>query len=276
MTVSQTQTFDPFAKERAYVEVNDRVVGRLFRRLKDRRRVRLLDVAAGTGLLTGLAVAHSQRAGIDLQPTLLDFDRSALLQAREEVHCPAAQFVYGSAYSLPFEEAFDAVIFANALHLLDEDAKSSALQEVRRVLRPRGLFVVNTTFYEGAYPDESKPFYSRWIRRAISEINKRLPSRSKGERAQAMEWLPAEGYRELLECHGFRVVEQRERRVLLPQSAVRAISSYKEFAKGALHATDEDAEEASRALQTTVRQTFQDLQMKYLPRNWAEFIAVKA
>ena len=48
--------------------------------------------------------------------------------------------------------------------------------------------------------------------------------------------------------------------MLLSQAAVRAISSYKEFAKGALHATDEDADEASRALQVTVQQTFHDLQ----------------
>jgi hypothetical protein len=68
----------------------------------------------------------------------------------------------------------------------------------------------------------------------------------------------------------------RERRVLLSQAAVRAISSYKEFAKGALHASDEDADEASRALQVTVQQTFRDLKMKYLPRTWLEIVAVKA
>ena len=45
---------------------------------------------------------------------------------------------------------------------------------------------------------------------------------------------------------------------------------------GALHATEEDAEEAAKALQATVRQTFHDLSMKYLPRNWLEIIAVKA
>ena len=79
-----------------------------------------------------------------------------------------------------------------------------------------------------------------------------------------------------VESAGFKVLEMRERRVLLSQAAVRAISSYKEFAKGALHARDEDAEEAARALRVTVQQTFRDLQMKYLPRNWVEFIAVKA
>ncbi len=91
-----------------------------------------------------------------------------------------------------------------------------------------------------------------------------------------MEWLNAENYRDIVIAAGFKIVEMRERRVNLSQSSVRAISTYKEFAKGALHATDEDAEAASLALQVTVRQTFRDLKMKFLPRNWLEMIAVKA
>jgi putative transposase len=55
--------------------------------------------------------------------------------------------------------------------------------------------------------------------------------------------------------------------------AVRAISSYRDFAVGALRATDEDADAASRALQASVQPTFRDLQMKYLPRKWLEIIA---
>jgi len=91
-----------------------------------------------------------------------------------------------------------------------------------------------------------------------------------------MEWLNADGYVSLLNEAGFRVIEMRERRVLLSQAAVRAISAYKEFAKGALHATDEDADEASAVLQATVQQTFRDLKMKYLPRTWLEILAQKA
>jgi hypothetical protein len=74
---------------------------------------------------------------------------------------------------------------------------------------------------------------------------------------------------------GFQILEVRERRVLLSQAAVRAISSYKDFAMGALRATEEDADAASRALQACVQPTFRDLQMKYLPRKWLEIIAVK-
>ena len=274
--VEQPQTFEPFAEEPAYIHVNEKLVERLLKRLNGLKTIRLLDVAAGTGLMTSLLHERARARGSAVYATLIDLDMPALAQARHEVRADTANCVFASADMLPFDEAFDAVIFANALHLLDGEAKVQALAESARVLKPGGLLAMNTTFYEGAYPEDSKPFYSRWIRRAIVEINRRLPQRSRGEKVQAMEFLPASTYIDLFDGAGFKVIDMRERRVLLSQAAVRAISSYKEFAKGALHATDEDAEEAAKALQATVQQTFRELKMKYLARNWLELIAVKA
>jgi ubiquinone/menaquinone biosynthesis C-methylase UbiE len=270
-------SFEPFAEELAYIRVNERLVDRLIRRLHGKSTIKLLDVAAGTGLMTGLAYDRAKKAGSKLLSTLLDIDLPALHQARIDVPKGIAEgFVYASASNLPVRENYDAVIFANSLHLLDGVAKEHALAESFRVLKPGGVIAINSTFYDGAYPEESKPFYSRWIRRSIVEINRRLPNREKSERVQAMEFLPAETYVKLINDAGFQIVETRERRVLLSQAAVRAISAYAEFAKGALHASDEDALEASSVLQSTVQQTFRDLKMKYLPRIWLEIIAVKA
>jgi ubiquinone/menaquinone biosynthesis C-methylase UbiE len=268
--------FEAFAKEPAYIRVNGKLVERLVKRLSGHRTINLLDVAAATGLMTSLVDKATRAAGVELRSTLLDLDLSALKQAQKEVTAEHAGYVFASADCLPLRQNYDAVIFANSIHLLDNDAKEKALAENRRILRDGGLLAVNTTFYDGAYPEESKPFYSRWIRRAIVEINRRLPQRDKSEKVQAMEWLPAQGYTDLILKAGFKILEMRERRVLLSQAAVRAISSYKEFAKGALHATDADADEAAKALQVTVRDTFRDLKMKYLPRTWLEIIAVKA
>ncbi len=271
----QDQTFEPFATEVAYIRVNAKLVERLLHQLKGVKNVRLLDIAAGTGLMTSLAWDRAKAAGSEVHSLLLDIDLPALKQARQEVRADSADYVYASAAALPLTPGYNAAIFANSLHLLDHELKVEALTEVNRVLQPGGVLAVNSTFYDGAYPEESKPFYSRWIRRSIVEINRRLPNRDKSEKVQAMDWLPASGYKELIECAGFKIVEMRERRVLLSQASVRAISSYKEFAKGALHATDEDADEAAMSLQVTVQQTFRDLKMKYLPRNWLEIIAVK-
>jgi ubiquinone/menaquinone biosynthesis C-methylase UbiE len=275
--VSDVHTFDPFAKETAYVHVNEKLIDRVMKHLQGAKSIRLLELAAGTGLPTLLMYQRAKQAGVNLVATLLDLDLPALYQAKIEVDQDNATYIFGSADTLPFDsKSYDAVFFANGLHLLDGDAKKKALKESNRVLKPGGLFAMNTTFYDGAYPEESKPFYGRWIRRSIVEINQRLPHRNKGEKVQAMEFLTADNYRDLVNDAGFEILESRERRVMLSQAAVRAISSYKDFAMGALHATEEDAEAAARALQATVKQTFHELQMKALPRTWLEIVAVKA
>jgi ubiquinone/menaquinone biosynthesis C-methylase UbiE len=275
--VSDVHTFDPFAKEPAYIHVNEKLIDRVMKNLSGLKSVKLLELAAGTGLPTALMYDRAKKAGVKLASTLLDLDLPALFQAKIEVDQDNATYIYGSADTLPFNSAsYDAVFFANGLHLLDGDAKRNALKESYRVLKPGGLFAMNSTFYDGAYPEESKPFYGRWIRRSIVEINQRLPQREKSEKVQAMEFLTADDYRGLLTDAGFNIVESRERRVMLSQAAVRAISSYKDFAMGALHATERDAEVAAKSLQATVKQTFHDLQMKALPRTWLEIIAVKA
>jgi SAM-dependent methyltransferase len=275
LTDDQLQTFDPFAREPAYVHVNERLIDRTLEQFPGGGQVRMLDIAANSGLITNLAFGRGKALGLEVTSTLFDFDPQAVRMARQEVNANGATLAIADATHLPFRPGFDLAVFANSLHLLDEAAKVQALQEVHRVLKPGGVLAFNTTFYDGAYPEESKPFYSRWIRRSVAEVNRRLPNRSRGERAQAMESLPAEGYQQLIECGGFQIVEMRERRVQLSQAAVRAICSYKNFAMGALHATDEDAEQASQALQATVKDTFRDLSMKTLPRNWLEIIAIK-
>jgi len=275
--VSDVHTFDPFAKEPAYIHVNERLIERVMKRLGSVGVIQLLEQAAGTGLPTALMYKRARKTGVKLFATLLDLDLRALYQARIEVDEANATYVYGSADKLPFgQQSYDAVFFANGLHLLDAEAKRDALKESYRVLKPGGLFAMNTTFYYEAYPEESKPFYGRWIRRSIVEINQRLPGRTKSNKVQAMEFLTADDYRDLVNDAGFEIIEWRQRRVMLSQAAVRAISSYKDFAMGALHATEEDAEQAAQSLQATVRQTFHDLQMQYLPRTWLEIIAVKA
>jgi ubiquinone/menaquinone biosynthesis C-methylase UbiE len=273
---NQVHDFDPFAKEVSYIRVNEKLIARLLKRLKAGQDVRLLDVAAGTGLMTNIAFEQAEATGVKLLPTLLDLDRPALQQAEIELNPHQAEYVYATGDILPIaSNSYDALVFANGLHMLDDDAKDRAMKEGFRVLKPGGILAVNSTFYDGAYPESSKAFYSRWIRRAIMEINQRLPRRDKAEKVEAIKWLNPTEYRDMITGAGFKILETRERRVNLSQSSVKAISSYKEFAKGALHATDDDALQASLALQASVKLAFKDLKMKFLPRNWLEVIAAK-
>lgn len=270
------QTFEPFARDRSYIRVNGKLVERMLKRCVPRARYRVLDIAAGTGLLTTLVHRHPHAEGVQIESLVVDVDLSALREARREAPPDAARdYVCASADRLPFPEGFDMAIFANSLHLLCDRAKVESLAEARRVLRPGGVLAMNTTFYTGGLADDSKAFYGRWIRRAVVEINRACPHRTKSARAQSTQTLTPSDYLDLLIGAGFRVLEVRERRVLLSQAAVRAISGYRDFAMGALRANEEEAEDASRALQGTVQQTFRDLHMKYLPRNWLEIIAVR-
>lgn len=271
------QTFEPFAREGAYIRVNEKLVRRMLKRSDRRPRYQLLDIAAGTGLMTQLAASRASALGAEIESVVLDADLFALREARRQLAPEAVKgYVCSSAELLPFCAGFDMAVFANSLHLLDDQAKVESLAEVRRVLRPGGMLAVNSTFYDGAATDDSKAFYGRWIRRAVEEINRACPDRTKRDRGESMEFLDPAAYQELISCAGFSVQEVRERRVLLSQAAVRAISGYRDFAMGALRAREEDAEQASRALQATVRQAFRDLNLKYLPRNWLEIIAVRS
>lgn len=105
----------------------------------------VLDLCCGQGSLT------AQLARRGFQTSGLDFSPAMLRRAREAA--PDARFHEGDAQDLPFDEdAFDAVVCNfGVCHLSDQPR---CLSEVRRVLRPGGLFAM--TNWCG--PDLSPPF----------------------------------------------------------------------------------------------------------------------
>jgi SAM-dependent methyltransferase len=101
----------------------------------------LLDAGCGTGgLLAALA-----RARPDLQPVGLEWAEAAARRAASKV---AAPVVRGSVNDLPFASgSFDAATLADVLcHAAVRP--DVALAELRRVLRPGGLLVVNMPAYD--------------------------------------------------------------------------------------------------------------------------------
>lgn len=91
--------------------------------------MRVLDVCAGTGVVTGAAAARGAEA------TGLDFSAGMLMVARQR-H-PGLAFDQGDAEAMPYgDSAFDAVVSNFGIHHVPQPIM--ALREAFRVLRPGG------------------------------------------------------------------------------------------------------------------------------------------
>jgi tRNA (cmo5U34)-methyltransferase len=100
----------------------------------------LLDLGAGTGLLSGFVLARWPEARL----TLVDGAPAMLDQARERLAGAGGaepSFVLGDlADPLP-GEGYDAVVSALAIHHLDDAGKQALFGRVLAALRPGGIFV---------------------------------------------------------------------------------------------------------------------------------------
>lgn len=118
--------FEPYAKDIAH-------------RLADMKEGRLLEVAAGTGIVTrALDRALPPKVAIvatDLNQAMLDLAKTQLRSAR-------IQWQQADALALPFKDAeFDAVVCQFGVMFFPD--KRKAFQEARRVLKPGGRFLFN-------------------------------------------------------------------------------------------------------------------------------------
>ena len=105
-----------------------------------RHSSRVLEVAAGTGLVTGaIAGSVASLVATDYAAAMVEILEERVRDLRlENVTCLQADL-----YRLPFPaHEFDAVVAANVLHLLPD--VPGALRELERVLRPGGRVVAPT------------------------------------------------------------------------------------------------------------------------------------
>ena len=150
--------FEPYAADLAH-------------RLALRQPTRVLELAAGTGVVTRqLSSMLPQQASIvatDLNQSMLDY--AASLQVMRPVEWRQAD-----AMKLPFEDgAFDAVVCQFGVMFFPD--KSAAFSEARRILRTDGVFVFNvwdrieenefadsvTTALESLFPEDPPRFLAR-------------------------------------------------------------------------------------------------------------------
>ena len=119
----------------------------------------VLDLGAGTGLLTALVAERHRNARF----TLVDVAGEMLARARERFAGGGERFrfVQGDIAALPEFGRPDAVVSALAIHHLEATEKRALFAAIRRALAPGGVFV-NADQVAGETPAEDAAQRARW------------------------------------------------------------------------------------------------------------------
>jgi SAM-dependent methyltransferase len=143
----------------------------LANRLRSRSLARVLEIAAGTGVVTR-ALASVLPESVSIVAT--DLNQAMLDQASKVGTKRNVEWRQADAMQLPFPEgAFDAVVCQFGVMFFPE--KSKAFAEARRVLRPGGVFIFNvwdrivenefadtvTSALAALFPDDPPRFMAR-------------------------------------------------------------------------------------------------------------------
>ena len=101
------------------------------------RGMEVLEIATGPGLLARHVAPAARRM------IATDYSDGMIAEAKKGPRPANLEFEVADAMSLPYADgSFDAVLIANALHIVPDPVK--ALNEIERVLRPGGLLIAPT------------------------------------------------------------------------------------------------------------------------------------
>ncbi len=123
----------------------------------------VLDIGCGAGVDTIIAAQmvgpSGSVRGLDLVPEMLNRARENARLARAE----NVEFKEGSAEELPYPDASFDVVISNGVFNLVVD-KGKALEEVRRVLKPGGRFMIADQVLTGELPKATRVRVDNWAR----------------------------------------------------------------------------------------------------------------
>lgn len=289
-------TYEPYSQEPEYIETNRE----LLKKISLGSVCKVLDLACGTGLLTDLILELKPDLavyGIDISRESLEIGRRKLqhkgLLASDRASWERAigsdqgivMFAEGSADHLDFESNyFDLAMMGNAIHLMP--SKDKFLQEVRRVLAPRGIFIFNSVFFVGTFAEGTEAVFAEWMKESINILNsKNQELREAGKppiprkrgmvgRAFNKGWLSPMEWEEVLSRNGFEVTDNCKRLVPISQRGLELVGAYGGLAEVLM--SGYPIEIASECLQKAVSHVFSNFGIMEIPRYWLEVTAIKS
>lgn len=273
--IASSYTFDPFARHQFYHDVNQSLVRTAIGQLDTDRlpgqRVRIVELASGTGAVTELILDELERRGRPASVTGVEPSFEAIAVARDRLKGRDVEFQQGDIDRLA-QIVFDAdaIFFCNAIHLIPD--KRDVIGKIARALGPRGFFACNSSFFAGAYAPGSERFYHLWTRRALGWLRKNHPDvrLARNGKVTAMQWLSAEEYTALLEENGFHVVACELEEALMPLRSWQDIGRYWLFIEGALPGVPIPI--GADALAHAAEESFAELNLDDVPRIWLQLV----
>jgi ubiquinone/menaquinone biosynthesis C-methylase UbiE len=288
-------SYEPFSRQPEYIEVNKCFIESLH--LEDCPIV--LDLACGTGTLTEcLLEVHRSREiiGLDISHESLvlaqkHFMNQEFVRDKGNNHAKIETsstsrvlFLRGTADCLPFrDQSVHAVVMGNSIHNLpDQDV---LLREIRRILKPNGLFAFNTSFFAGTYPPGTENLYHEWLKLALAYIKMKDEQRQRqglsgiprkrgtSHQAFSKKWPTPEELATLLMRNSFAVKWFCHRTIMMNQRSLESVGAYAGLARVLL--SGYPIKIACEALQAAAGSAFKAIGIKEVRRLWLEVVAVK-
>ena len=261
--IKEKYDYEPFADTEEYREVNEACIHgwvEIMRRKGISGIEAILDVATGAGTMVQLV--FDQLPASWKKAAVMCLDQSAealrLAQSKLEKTVERLKLVHSSVEDMKIpDESIDVAVWGNGIHYLSEQEQLDSIKRIKRALRPGGLFFFNTAFYEEARPAETLAFYRTQVKNAVQHLRDRGISRQKDDsRTEASKFLPRSYYEQLVKEAGFKLVEAKEYAVDMRRDAWEYISSFQQYAAGALRGYPVDAavEAMKEAVQPALEQ----------------------